>query len=261
MKPLRQWAFGLMASELILVPWSGSFILETLPFSVVNFLRVLRIEFSPAYSNAFLDKRLRFVFHRNPIRRQRFSITEHFTEIGETIPPPLRFTVFKKNSSCASFPWFHYLPAVLSSTFRHLSAVVCLHWILYLSAGLRWFPRWSATSLCRAVFSLSSVIDLVTAKKRTDTLGMLAAAVRCRPFQGFLASVILFFARLFLPCLSFSCCCKSTTSAFNEVVGAKFCISRNTAVWDLCSSFRSHLWASLQPVFSPSLGIRYSCRT
>ncbi len=65
-------------------------------------------------------------------------------------------------------------------------------------------------------------LDLVTAEKRTDTLGDVGGCDGCRPFQ--LLDLCFFFARLSSSRAVSFCCCKSTTSALRS--SASFCISR-----------------------------------
>lgn len=138
----------------------------------------------------------------------------------ETMPPPLRLPFQKRYFLLVPCVLVCYLPAVLCCISR-ISRLWSACMVCILSCRASMVSSWSATSLCRAVFSLSSVLTLLLPKENRRS----RRCWRLRwlpPFQ--LLGLYLFFARLSSSRAVSFCCCKSTTSALK--LSASFCISR-----------------------------------
>ena len=134
----------------------------------------------------------------NPTRRQSLRYGA-FTGNQETVLPPLQLP-FSENmsclclvSGCCSCPCFCCFP----------SACCDLPPSSVYLAGLRWFPSWSATSLCRAVSPFSSVLTLFFTKKRTRRSRRCSRRLRWLPPLHLLGLYFFFRPSSFLLCRSF----------------------------------------------------------
>ena len=143
-------------------------------------------------------------------------------DVDDEFAAALAITVFKKDISSLCFV---SLSAISLRCFRSTSAI-CRLWsacmVCILSCRASMVSSWSATSLCRAVFSLSNVLTLLLPKREPTLSAMLAAATVAAPFS--FSVCISFFARLSSSRAVSFCCCKSTTSALRS--SESFCISR-----------------------------------
>ena len=152
----------------------------------------LRIEFPCILQWLSLDERCGLSFIE-PDKAAEVFDTEHFTEIGKPCRRPCDYRFQKRYFLLVPCVLVGYFPAVPLLHFPYLPAVVCLHG-LYPILQASMVSSWSATSLCRAVFSLSNVLTLLLPKREPTLLAMLAAAVVAALFS--FSVCISFFARV-----------------------------------------------------------------
>ena len=144
-------------------------------FSVV----ILRIKFTRILQRLVTDERCSLPFIELD-KAVKFFYAQHFMQVGTLYC--LCDYLFQKQYFLFVFRFLvSYLPAVLLPHFPYLSAVVCLHGIRACRTSM--VSSWSATSRCRAVFSLSNVFTLLLPKREPILSAMLAAAVVATPFS------------------------------------------------------------------------------
>ena len=149
----------------------------------------LRVEFPCILQRLSLDEHCRLPV-AEPDKVAEVFDTEHFTEIGEPCRRPCDYRFQKRYFLLVLRFFVRYLPAMLPLYFRHLSAVVGLHGLYSGLQGFDGFPVRGDLPMQGGVLPLQRP-DLITAEKRTDTLGDVGCCGGRLPFQ--LLGLYLFF--------------------------------------------------------------------
>ena len=149
----------------------------------------LRVEFPRILQRLSLDERCGLPFIESHKAAQVFD-TEHFTQVGKPCRRLCDYRFQKRYFLLVPCVLVRYLPAVLLLHFPYLPAVVCLHGLYSVLQGFDGFLVVGYLPMQGGVLPFQR-LDLVTAKKRTDTLGNVGGCSSCRPFQ--LLGLYLFF--------------------------------------------------------------------